>query len=478
MSIELITKLILCAVLSIVVAARFYSQEKKENLLKNPIDESARYANIVPVGALPLIILMLFVFLLMKYGMSFSIEVICSWCFSLFIQISMFYIVLLLIMPWFRKYFSARACAVLWMLPNFAYIFSYAPMQSKVPLVVVPVPSKVVKVGLIIWGIGFASVFIFYIVQHLSFRYRILKNATLVTDGIICEVWDKEKIYANVYQKYPIYISPETKTPLSIGIFKATTKVVLPQREYTEEELHFIFHHEIIHIERGDSNTKFYMMFCTAMCWFNPLMWIAMRNSADDLELSCDETVLLKEDDEARKKYAELILKTAGHHQGFTTCLSATATALQYRLNNVMKKRKLQAGGMLVGIMLFGFMFFSGYVAFAYENNTGAELVCNCELKSVYLYDETEGYWEECIDQSALKEYLGNLEISKVTGSHTYSSDDLKLSCIFTDGDEVFSILMTDYGVKYTNFIDTGYERIYYLQTEIDWNYLKTLFEK
>ena len=87
MSIELITKLILCAVLSIVVAARFYSQEKKENLLKNPIDESARYANIVPVGALPLIILMLFVFLLMKYGMSFSIEVICSWCFSLFIQI-------------------------------------------------------------------------------------------------------------------------------------------------------------------------------------------------------------------------------------------------------------------------------------------------------------------------------------------------------------------------------------------------------
>ena len=31
--------------------------------------------------------------------------------------------------------------------------------------------------------------------------------------------------------------------------------------------------------------------FCTALCWFNPFLWIAMRKSAEDLELSCDELI-------------------------------------------------------------------------------------------------------------------------------------------------------------------------------------------
>lgn len=30
------------------------------------------------------------------------------------------------------------------------------------------------------------------------------------------------------------------------------------------------------------------LTFCTAICWFCPLMWIAKRRSAEDLELSCD----------------------------------------------------------------------------------------------------------------------------------------------------------------------------------------------
>ena len=65
-------------------------------------------------------------------------------------------------------------------------------------------------------------------------------------------------------------------------------------------------------------------------------MRVAARKSADDLELSCDETVLAGEDSGSRKRYAELILKTAGDERGFTTCLSATATALRYRLKNII----------------------------------------------------------------------------------------------------------------------------------------------
>ena len=44
-----------------------------------------------------------------------------------------------------------------------------------------------------------------------------------------------------------------------------------------------------------------------------------MRKSADDFELSCDESVLLAQPQPVRRQYAELLLKTAGDERGFTT---------------------------------------------------------------------------------------------------------------------------------------------------------------
>ena len=69
------------------------------------------------------------------------------------------------------------------------------------------------------------------------------------------------------------------------------------------------------------------MVFCTAMCWFNPLMWVAMRKSADDFELSCDESVLLAQPQPVRRQYAELLLRPAGDARGVATSQSATASA-------------------------------------------------------------------------------------------------------------------------------------------------------
>ena len=67
-----------------------------------------------------------------------------------------------------------------------------------------------------------------------------------------------------------------------------------------------------------DAWGKFFLAFCTAICWFNPLMWVAMRKSADDLELSCDEAVTAELDEAGRRRYASLLLDTVGDERGFT----------------------------------------------------------------------------------------------------------------------------------------------------------------
>ena len=104
------------------------------------------------------------------------------------------------------------------------------------------------------------------------------------------------------------------------------------------------------------------MVFCTAMCWFNPLMWVAMRKSADDFELSCDESVLLAQPQPVRRQYAELLLKTAGDERGFTTCLSARAASLRYRLTRVLHPKKTSEGTLMLTCFMFLFMIGCGWL--------------------------------------------------------------------------------------------------------------------
>ena len=58
-------------------------------------------------------------------------------------------------------------------------------------------------------------------------------------------------------------------------------------------------------------------------------------------------------DEELRRKYAELLLDTAGSSQGFTTCLSAAAETMRYRLKNVITVRKRWPGTVLLSIAMF-----------------------------------------------------------------------------------------------------------------------------
>lgn len=164
-------------------------------------------------------------------------------------------------------------------------------------------------------------------------------------------VWQAEVDRAREKKpKFRLVTSPQASTPITISLFSKSVRVVLPQRHYTPEELKLIFRHELVHIGREDAWNKFFVAFCIAMCWFNPLMWLAMGQSSEDLELSCDETVLSSLGEGERRQYADLILRTAGDGRGFTTCLSASATALRYRLKSIVKPGKKISGALLVGV--------------------------------------------------------------------------------------------------------------------------------
>lgn len=418
-------------------------------------------------------------------GAQMAVQLTLCALMRVFLELGVYYVLLMAVMPWLRRWVSARVCAMLWLLPDWIYVFvGRLDLPTDGKKLVLHAPGTLVYVLLAVWAVGAVGVMVWKSGSHLAFRRRILKNAVPVTDRQTLHVWEIELERAWIRKcKWKLVRSEAVTTPLSIGLYNRTTRIVLPMREYTQEELSLILRHEIIHISRGDPEAKLFLTFCTAMCWFNPLMWAAMRKSADDFELSCDESVLLDEPQPVRRQYAELLLQTAGDERGFTTCLSATAGALRYRLKNIMTPGKKRTGAILVGLTLFVLAMCSGYVALAYDAQPGAAHIFGGQdlstvtVRNVDPWNDPRGSQAVCLNEEALKAYLASLELELYTEEiHAYNEDERTIFIEFDSPQGYLSAALCDRAVQVTrsqNGETTG--RDYYLKTPLDWDYLDTL---
>ena len=275
-----------------------------------------------------------------------------------------FYALLLPLLPVLRRWLTPQSCALLWLLPEWLYL-ALNGLSPKTPLLVLALDLNF-RPLIAIWIAGSLAVLTFRIVQHLRFRRQLLKEARPITDRETLELY--RSICAEIQQKekprlYRLVRSPAARTPLSIGISGLTVRIVLPEKDYAREEQELIFRHELIHILREDCGAKVFLTLCSALFWFNPLMWAAAERCSQDLELCCDQLVLRDADEDRRQLYGALILSTAGDTRGFTSCLSANAENLRYRLRQVIHPEKRWSGGILVGAIFSALILCSGLVS-------------------------------------------------------------------------------------------------------------------
>lgn len=398
-------------------------------------DSTHRYQPLMNADLLPLMVFFLLPLGLLFVGPGRTAEFALALCFQIFLHIAVYYALLLPLTPLLRRFISARGCAMLWLLPNFLYLCFNSGLMPDAPAFVLRARGNWVWLVLGLWLAGAIAVFAWNTLSHLRFRRQLLEGARPITDEEVLDIWQEEMDQAQMEPlSCPLVISPHTSTPLTVGLFRWTLQVVLPLRAYTPDELHLVFRHEIVHICRRDSWNKFFLMFCTALCWFDPLMWMAMRRSAEDTELSCDETVLLDADEATRRQYAQLLLTTAGDGRGYTTCLSPVAASLRYRLRSVVAPRRRVAGGILVGLTLFLLMSSFGYVALSFDERPGAEVLFGGDPAGYTLHSvRRDGELLDCSDPEALMDYLSALPLAHLTGDYDYEDQDQATYVLYFD---------------------------------------------
>ena len=384
---------------------------------KRPDEEVPDYIKYNPrlsSGAMELPMTMLFLplFFALWCGVKNGLEALAFFSAGLAALLSVYDLLLLCLLPWLRKHISARACATLWLLPSLLYFAAHYLDQAvpQMPRLVFYIPPAVWRVAGILWAVGFTAVLARYFLQHRRFLRELRADERMPEEQtrlIWFELLREEGFSED--KTIPLRISPRVATPLVVGVSFKGLRAYLPERGYTEEDLRLIFRHELCHITRGDGETKLFWCFCRALCWFNPLIWIAADKALDDLELACDEAVLAGADEPVRRRYAALLLDTAGDARGFSTCLSSGAQTLRHRLKSVVAPGNLRRGTAVLVLAMVVLCLCQGQIAFATKRGRLGDFA---DIGSVILAEDSEAAAQwlrelEVLDMPALNKMNG-----------------------------------------------------------------------
>ena len=374
-----------------------------------------------------------FILFILGFGLSEGFVRYTALMADVLLILSGYNILLMIILPFLRKWFSARVCAVLWLVPAFLCYQGHILIQSiPLPRLTIYIPRTILPVIGTVWLAGFLAVWGYYIVSHNRFSSHILDTATEESDPEILAVWNRE-LEALEYKLPVRLLRADTPAPFSMGRTKRTRCTVLPQCSYSPEELTMIFQHELHHLQRCDVDTKVFLCLCNALCWFNPLVWIATKKAAEDLELSCDEIVTEEMNEAQRKDYSRLLLKTAAPGRGCTTCLSAAADSLRYRLKGIMNRRKRMSGSWLLSAAVFICVMCYGTVSVSNMRGSFTSLIMTPDVKISKIYDSQNQYVGQW-DSTALSEELEKISLDHIAGIRDGVLEGEHIAFLLSDG--------------------------------------------
>lgn len=189
------------------------------------------------------------------------------------------------------------------------------------------------EVSAFVWGAGSLLFIAVHMAGYLHYKRRVLRDGTKVKEAALWQQMLTLKREMGIRRTVFVIEFPEAESPMLLGFFRQI--LVLPDREYSREEMFFILKHELVHVKRGDVYWKLLLVAANGVHWFNPLVWIMRKEAAVDMELSCDERVTKGADPATKKAYTETLLSTLHKGRGRRIVLSTGF----YGGKQIMKKR-------------------------------------------------------------------------------------------------------------------------------------------
>ena len=141
-------------------------------------------------------------------------------------------------------------------------------------------------------------------------------------------------------------------TPAVTGFFRPA--LLLPSERYDLTELRYILRHELCHLKRRDMLLKLVLLAANAMHWFNPMVYLMLRQADEDIELACDSAATERLDRAERAAYSRTLLaavQSRSRALPATTCFGGTVERLKRRITNVLGAQKKRGLGIVALVL-------------------------------------------------------------------------------------------------------------------------------
>lgn len=166
----------------------------------------------------------------------------------------------------------------------------------------------ITKILFVTWLLGLMIMLSINLYAVIKVR-NIKLTAQPITDTQILALFDNCKSKCNVRRKVRLYKSSNIDSPIMFGIIN--TYILLPAKtleSFSSQELEFILLHELIHCKSKDILINYISNLILSLYWFHPLVWYVIKQMDLEREITCDNQVLMKFEDDKATEYGYTIL--------------------------------------------------------------------------------------------------------------------------------------------------------------------------
>ena len=231
-----------------------------------------------------------------------------------------------------------------------------------------------------VWLGGCVFFIAVHIISYLHYKKLITTQGRNIDEDYVVGLLVHLTEELHINQQIQMMLFRGAASPMVIGIFKPL--VVLPEIQYSEQELYFILKHELVHLKRRDVLLKLLFVAANAVHWFNPIVWSMQKEAVVDMELSCDERVVQGMDFADRKAYTETLF-AALHRKHMKRMILSTQfyggkQVMKQRFRNILSRTPKKNG--VFGVVVccsFIQCFWSDNWLLRRRKNTGKDVIEN-----------------------------------------------------------------------------------------------------
>lgn len=250
-------------------------------------------------------------------------------------------------------------------------------------------------------------------------------NASPVNDPILEEMLVKHSRKLGIKRKVRLFQTPKTAVPLTCGWLHPIILLPLGASDWNEKRKEIVLVHELAHVKRGD----FFLFLLTRMAsilyWFNPLVWIAIKQLSIEREHASDDCVLTA--GIKASEYASHLLEIAKRTSSLKWFAPAGITIakksnLEARIMSILNNTRPEGRIRLSTIFLTGFLALSLLLPIASvrawsKNDTAQEKEQEKTEEIANIPDKEE-------IKKALKEFFACIERLDFSKALSFFADD------------------------------------------------------